>query len=507
MLSKVYTAVRSGIEGCLVGVETDISSGLPAMNVVGLASVTVMESRQRIKSAIINSGFEYPRRKITVNLTPADLRKNGSGIDLPMAIGVLASSLYVDARNLGKYGIVGELSLDGAVKGINGILPIIMGFKSSGVEVVIIPEDNYEEARIIEGIKILPVGSLMECVDAINNSREGKETGGVAVDNKWEYGIDFGDIRGQENAKRAICVAVTGRHGLLMVGAPGCGKTMLARRIPTIMPEMTIDEALETAVIYSVAGEENRIGRRIGERPFRSPHSTISKAGLVGGGGYPIPGEISLAHNGVLFLDEVCEFTRENIDALRVPLEDRRIVHFRGGSPYVFPCNFLMVMASNPCPCGFAGDETKMCKCSQTQIDVYRRKLSGPMIDRIDLRINMERVDYDQIKEASDDNTIDSETMKRDIHKGMAYGRSQGRMIPNGQMTDVDVKKYCKLGPAEEMLMSKAYMELGLSPRSYNKVLKVARTIADIDESENIEVKHLAEAISYRTLSDINEGI
>lgn len=505
MLSKINTAVCIGVEGRLVSVETDIGNGLPNINIVGLASTTVLEARERIKSAIINSGYEYPKGRITVNLTPADVRKNGSYMDLPIAIGLLAANLYVNGANVKEYGIIGELSLDGNVLAVDCLLPMLMCLANSDVRKVIIPWDNYDEARLVEGIEIVPVQNLRECVDIINyagnayNLPESK-----SVDDERSERLDFSDIRGQEAAKRAITIAVTGRHGLLMVGSPGCGKTMLARRIPTIMPNMNNEELIETAIINSITGRNKNDGI-VKERPFRSPHNSIGRGGLLGGGTYPRPGEITLAHNGILFLDEVCEFERDRIESLRVPIEEKTITHFRQGTAYTFPCRFQLVMAANPCKCGYYGDSEHICKCTQSQLDSYRKKLSGPMMDRIDLRIHMESVSYEDIS-ARGVSGISSELMKRDVLKGIEFARKMNRNVANGDMSDADIEKYCILGNKEKLLMENAYSKLGLSPRSYKKVLKVARTIADIDESINIEEKHLAEALSYRMLNEINQS-
>lgn len=502
MLSRINTAVCIGIEGKSVTVETDISNGLPAMNIVGLASTTIMESRERIKSAIVNSGYMYPGGRITVNLVPADLRKTGSCLDLPIAIGLLTSSLVVDSRNVVNYGIIGELSLDGGIEAVSGVLSMILRFKELGINRIIIPQDNTDEAALIDDADIIPVSSLKECIECIN---ENISTALIPrkVEHRLKNEFDFKDIHGQENAKRAIVISVTGRHGLLMIGSPGCGKSMLARRIPGIMPEMNRRELIETSMIYSVLGHNSCSSNYDMSRPFRSPHNSIGKAGLLGGGNVPIPGEISLAHNGVLFLDEVCEFDREKIESLRTPIEEKTITHFRKGIPYTFPCNFQLVMASNPCPCGYYGDEEHLCKCSLSQLEHYRRKLSGPMMDRIDLRLEMEKVGFREI--SSSISGLSSEEMRNDVENGINFAAKMGRSVANANMSDVDIKEYCKLGEKEEQLIKDAYNRLKLSPRSYNKTLKVARTIADLDESETIQCKHIAEALSYRMLNEINE--
>lgn len=513
MISKVDTSVCMGINGRLVNVETDISNGLPNMSIVGLASTMVMESKERIKSAIINSGYEYPRGRITVNLIPSDVRKTGCGLDLPIAIGLLAAGLYVNNSKAKEYGVIGGLSLDGEVLGIEGVLPMILCLVEAGIKKVILPVSNYAEANLVQGAKLIPVSNLRECVDIINDEIpfDGGSMQKLPLEDSTIYetmddDLDFSDIKGQEAAKRAIAIAVTGRHGLLMVGSPGCGKTMLARRIPTIMPAMTPRELIETAIVYSIEGRNNRDGRISIERPFRSPHNSIGRAGLLGGGNNPpVPGEITLAHNGVLFLDEACEFDRDKIESLRQPIEEKEITHFRAGIPYTFPCNFQLVMASNPCKCGYYGDSEHLCKCTQVQLEQYRRKLSGPMMDRIDLRIQMETVTYKEIA-GEKLHSQSSAEMRKEVERGIEFASRMGRSVANGDMTDADLDKYCKLGKDEKSLMKNAYNRLGLSPRSYKKILKVARTIADMDESKDIKEEHLAEALSYRMLTEVNSA-
>lgn len=518
MFSRVHSAVCKGIEGKDVYVETDIARGLPGIYIVGLASTMVMESRERIKSAIINSGMEYPRGRITVNLTPASLRKSGTGLDLPIATGILASSAYTDTQKVSEFGIIGELSLEGSVLGISGVLPVLMCLKKSGIKKMIIPADNYNEARLLSGIDIYPVSSLNECVDVINGSYVMPQQSGqnffrnIAASQT----VDFSDICGQENAKRALTIAVTGRHGILMIGSPGCGKTMLASRLPGIMPPMNEKELIETAVIYSAAGK-TRPGDEISTvRPFRNPHSTIGRAGLLGGGIIPVPGEITLAHNGVLFMDEACEFDTSIIEGLRTPIEEKKIIHFRNGESYIFPCNFQLVMAANPCPCGYYGDRDHICKCTESQLEKYRKKLSGPMMDRIDMRISMEKVEYDQLRRKTSEEggnspnhennrtPVSTEEMRNAVERGILFAREQGRTISNASLSDKDTEKYCALGMTEERFMNRAYNALHMTPRSYKKTLKVARTIADMECCINISEEHLAEALSYRVLDAVN---
>ena len=511
MYSRIRSAVCLGIEGREVYVETDISKGLPGISVVGLAQTTVMESKDRIKSAVINSGFEYPRTRITVNLMPAELKKSGSSLDLPMALGILACSMMPEDGMDEWPAVIGELALDGRVSSVRGALPMMIHMKKRGVKKVVVPEGNKDEA-VISGIEeIYPVQSLRECVEAIlmpenakriEGIRKQSQIRGLYVGDISDNMPDFEDISGQDNAKRAVLVAAAGRHGLLMVGSPGCGKTMLAGRIPSVMPAMSSEELLQAAVIRSISSgisqDDSSASALINPiRPFRHPHHTIGPAGLLGGGSnIALPGEITLAHNGVLFLDEICEFNKHVIEGLRIPLEEKKITHFRKGESYTFPCDFQLVMASNPCPCGYYGDKEKECKCAQADIERYQSKLSGPIMDRIDMKISMERVTYNQL--TKHESGMSSAEMRKMISKAGRFAKLMGRNGYNCDLTAAETDKHCRLDRAEKNFMREAYSSLVMSPRAYMRTLRVARTIADLDESEKVKQKHLAEALSYR---------
>lgn len=503
MYSRIRSAVCVGIEGREVFVETDISRGLPGVSVVGLASATVMESRERIKSAILNSGFEYPRVRVTINLMPAELKKNSSCLDLPMAIGILVSGMSEVPADLDEFAVIGELTLDGRLNDVRGALPMLMLMKSRGIGKVIVPESNVQEALIAGIDEVYAARRLADAMEIlVNPMGRGlfrKACSYNEIGTTFETSDpDFRDVNGQENAKRAILIAAAGRHGLLMVGSPGCGKTMLAGRIPGIMPAMSERELTETAIIRSLAGPAVDLSSP--RRPFRHPHHTIGRAGLLGGGtNTALPGEITLAHNGVLFLDEICEFGRHTIDGLRIPLEEKMISHFRKGETYTYPCDFQLVMASNPCPCGYYGDKEKECTCSQADIERYQNKLSGPIMDRIDMKISMERVSYSQLTDNSDG--MSSSDMRSAISRASDFAKNTGRDFHNSDMAACDIEKHCRLGNAEKLFMKNAYETLSMSPRAYVRTLKVARTIADLDESSEIKEIHLAEALSYRVSS------
>ena len=513
MYSRTRSAVCLGIEGREVFVETDITRGLPGIGMSGLASTMVMESRERIRNAIINSGYEFPKGRITVNLTPASLRKNSSCLDLPIAAGILASEGCIRTRMLDKWGIIGELALDGRVLGVEGALPMILHMNDTGLKGIIVPEANRAEAALAGG-NIYAVTCLRECAillsmdpDEVANKAASEnlvcrvrsgDADDIAVSDsdEMEEDKDFADIAGQENAKRAVMIAAAGRHGLLMVGSPGCGKTMIAGRMAGVMPAMTDREILETAVVRSAAGRGADSIRLRYRRPFRAPHHTIGRAGLVGGGSTPVPGEITLAHNGVLFLDEICEFKRDVIESLRLPIEEKKITHFRKGEAFVFPCNFQVIMAANPCPCGFYGDPDRECTCTQADIERYRRKLSGPVMDRIDMKITMEKVGYDDL--AGESRGLTTAEMRERVEAALRFAAGRGRRFFNSEIPDHDLEKYCRLGREEAGFMSRAYDSFAMSPRGCNRTLRVARTIADLDASEDIKTEHLAEALGYR---------
>lgn len=495
MYSRIDSAVCLGMEGRSVLVETDISRGLPGISIVGLPSATVMESRERIKSAVINSGYDFPRGRITVNLTPANLRKNNSGLDLPIAVGILISSGELEMRASGRWGVIGELALNGSILGIDGALPMLIRMREEGLEGIVAPKENRQEAMMAGG-NIHLAGSIEECVEILKRMPEAPALTDKGLAEEYVLPGDYGDIAGQEKAKRAMVIAASGRHGLLMTGTPGCGKTMLAGRLPGIMPAMSEKEMLETAIIRSVSGCRGDEIRLCRIRPFRSPHHSIGRAGLIGGGNHPVPGEITLAHNGVLFLDEVCEFDQKTIESLRIPMEEKSITHFRKGEAYTFPCNFQIIMAANPCPCGYLGDRERECRCTRAELDRYRRKLSGPIMDRIDMNISMDKVKYEDLTDLS--SRLDTVTMRYQVESASVFARESGRKHFNSELTAEETDRYCRLGTKEKAFMNRAYDAFRMSPRAYARTLRVARTVADLDSSALIKSEHLAEALNYR---------